>query len=253
MISKKLWHVRSKWSRHLGLAGHSGIAKHIPVTKIMNRDDLKKFLNKHRVAFIKPVHGSQGNNIIKVRRLKKNYYVQYEERVHKIPSRKFVGKIFGQVGRRHYLIQKGIPLVKIKGRPVDFRVLLLKPRNRWEVMGVIGKIATGNRIVTNFSHGGKPYQFKPLLRLAGWNEKEIENTKALMYRLCLAAAYEFNRRYKHCRRLGVDLALDNKRGIWIIEVNTNPFYEMFRQHEDINIYNKISRYMKIIRRNQSNL
>lgn len=252
LISKKLWHVRSKWSRHLGLVGHSGIAKHIPVTKIMKKSNLKRFINRYKVVFIKPVYGSFGNNIMKVTRQKGGYSVQRETRVHKIEGEKIVGKIFGQVGRRHYLIQKGIPLVKIKGRSVDFRVLLLRPNNEWEIIGVIGKVASKHRIVTNFNHGGRPYHFKPLLRLAGWKDKEIDNTKALMYSLCMAAARKFNQKYKHCRRLGIDLALDNKRGVWILEVNTNPFYEMFRQHEDKNLYRKITKYMKKIKAIQSN-
>ena len=251
MISKSRWHVRDKWKRHLALAGHGRLMQHIPPTKLLNRANLRQFLQRYNVLFLKPVHGSFGNNIIKVTRRRRAFLVHHENRVQRVLPGNLARHLARRVNGRRYLLQKGVSLIRVNGRPADFRVLLLKPGSRWEVMGTMGKVATGNRIVTNFNHGGRPMRLREALRRAGWNDRDIQRVRMRMYQVGLMAARQFNRRYTHCRRLGIDFAIDMNKRIWILEVNTNPFYELFRFHENRHLYAKIHGYMKRIRMLQS--
>ena len=253
MIRKSQWHVRSKWSRHLGLSGSRRLARYIPSTRLLSRRNLKPFLRRHKIVFVKPVYGSFGNRIMKVARRKHGgYSVHREHHVRRVSSRGIVRTVFRHTGRRPFLIQKGVNILKVKRRPVDFRVLLLRPGSRWETMGIMGKMATGNRIVTNYNHGGRAVNFKELLRRAGWSPHRIDQMEARMIRIGRAAANKFSRRYKHCRRLGIDMAIDTEGRVWILEVNTNPFFDLFRHHENKHLYERIKRTMRQIRRNQSN-
>lgn len=251
MISKKRWHIKDKWLRHLALARNPRVSRHLPPTRLLKRRSLRVYLGRYSEVFVKPVFGSFGNNILKVTKGNGVYLVHRERRVEQVEPERIAGRVLRHAGTNPYLIQKGIPLLRIGGRPVDFRLLLLKPGRRWQVMGIMGKIAAGNRIVTNYNHGGKPVGFKEALRRAGWNEARIRRTEQEMVRIGRAAARTFKSRYKHCRRLGIDYALDAAGRLWILEVNTNPYYDLFRFHENKRLYGRIDRYMKQIGKLQS--
>ncbi|MDQ1913358.1 YheC/YheD family protein [Paenibacillus sp. GD4] len=250
MIRKRQWHVKDKWSRHLGLVGHRGLARHIPPTRPLSRSSLSTYLSKYRVNYVKPVFGSFGNRIMKVTKSGSQYLVQREQQAQLVAPKKISKIVFGHTRGGRFLIQKGVSLVKVKGHPADFRLLMLKPKDKWLCMGIMGKVASGTRIVTNYNHGGKAIRFRDSLRLAGLSPKQIRQVQAQMIRVGFMAARKFEKRYKHCRRLGIDFGIDSQRRVWIIEVNTNPFYELFRHHEDRTLYRKIDRYMKIIKREQ---
>lgn len=251
MITRRQWHVRDKWKRHLALAGRPKIARHIPPTLFLSKRSLKQFLGRYESVFVKPVYGSFGNNIIKISRYHRKFRIHRESRVQIVARRQVPGIVFRHARRKRFMIQKGIALLRINTRPIDYRVLLLRPGGNWNIMGFMGKVATGNRIVTNYNHGGRPINFQRSLRLAGWSQGDISRVQRNMYRLCMTAARSFSSRYKHCRRLGIDLALDTGKNIWILEVNTNPSFDLFKHHHDRSLYRKIAKTMHAIRKFQS--
>lgn len=253
MIRKRDWHVWSKWNRHRAIAVNRAIRKYIPPTRLLYKKvGLIRFLKRNRVVFIKPVFGSFGNRIMRVARRERDCLIQREHRILRIPTGQVYLKVRRHTKGNRFMMQKGISLIESGGHPVDFRLLLLKPHQHWQIMGIIGKVATGNRVVTNFNHGGRPIGFTAALRQAGWSERDIAAGRMQLRRLGHAVARQFNRRYPHCRRMGIDIGIDRDKHIWIIEVNTNPFYELFRYHENKQLYGKIHRAMQIIRRMQSN-
>ncbi len=253
MLRKRYWHVKNKWRRHLSLTGDPVLRPHLPPTRLLRRSTLRKFLKKYDVVYVKPVYGSFGNRILRIARQGDEYVLHYENKSKRYSSRKKVMKrVFRHARSRPYHIQRGIRLVKLGGRPVDFRVLVLRTDSKWNVMGIMGKAATGNRVVTNYHHGGRAVRFGEALHRAGWTREEIRRAKKGIERLSLVAAERFGRRHKHCRRLGIDIGLDREKRIWFIEVNTNPFYELFRHHEDRALYARIDRQMKRIASKQSN-
>jgi len=253
LLRKRYWHVKNKWKRHQSLTGHPVLKRHLPPTRLLRPGTLRSFLRKYDIVYVKPVYGSFGNRILRISRGGRSYFLRYERRTERIPTERAVAKrVYRHAGRRRYHLQKGIRLLTLGGHPVDFRVLLLRPGEKWQVMGIIGKAATGGRVVTNYQHGGRPVRFRETLRQVGWSERDIQDAKARIERLCLLAAAQFNKRHKHCRRLGVDIGLDRDKRIWFIEVNTNPYYELFRHHENRALYGKIDRLMKRISAVQSN-
>jgi glutathione synthase/RimK-type ligase-like ATP-grasp enzyme len=251
VVSKSTWHLRDKWKRHLALIGIRGLSRHIPPTKLLNKGNLTKFLKRYKVIFVKPVYGAFGKNVTKITLDEDVGIVQRESKKKEVPLEAIPRLVRRHVGNQRYMIQKGVSLIEINGRPVDYRILLLRTDEKWNIMGVMGKVATGNRIVTNFSHGGRPIQFKKSLLRADCSEEEIDLLKTRMYRLALIAARKFTQRYKHCRKLGIDMALDKQKKIWILEVNTSPGFNLFKYHEDQTLYGRIKRDMKRIGKLQS--
>lgn len=252
MISRSRWHVRNKWNRHLALAADKRIVRNIPRTILLRKGSMGKFLDLYKTVFVKPVRGSYGNNILKLTRRGKSFLMQRERRVTRISKRNINPAVLRHTKGRPFMLQKGVGLIKVNGKPADYRLLLLRPNNKWLVMGIMGKVAAGNLIVTNYTHGGKPIQLRKSLRQAGWSTADIARIQRSIRVLGLRAARVFNRRYPHCRRLGIDIAIDSNKRLWIIEVNTNPSYDLFRYHEDKTLHRKITYYMSTIRKEQSN-
>lgn len=252
MISKSRWHVRDKWKRHLALVGNRQVVRHIPPTRLLTgKRSLSEYLERYRTVFVKPSFGSFGNNIIKITKAGKDYLVQREKTIRRVPKDRIASVVTGHTKGKPFLLQKGVTLMTVNGKPLDFRLLLLRPDAEWLVMGIMGKIAGDNRIVTNFNHGGKPIGFEAALHKAGIGPERAARIRKDMYRIGLAASRTFNSRYKHCRRMGIDFALDTEGRLWIIEVNTNPYYELFRYHKNRSLYGTIGRYMKRIGRFQT--
>lgn len=251
MISKRQWHIPDKWRRHLGLIGDRTVRRHIPATRLLTRTNLNLFLRRYPDVFVKPVTGSFGNHILHIRQLKRGYSVQGENRIKRVSSKDIARTVFRHTGRRRFMLQKGVSILRVNGRPVDFRVLMLRPRQKWEYLGTMGKMASAGRIVTNYNHGGKAVRVREVLRMAGYGNSEIRHMERTMIRISRAAAVKFSSRYKHCRRLGIDIAIDNSKRAWILEVNTNPFYQLFRKHQDKRLYGIIHSKMRKIRSMQS--
>lgn len=251
MISKSKWHVRNKWNRHLALARDRALLRRIPESSLLTKHSVRRFLTRYKTVFVKPVRGSYGNYILRVTREANGYKMQQERRVMRVRRNQAQPAILRHTRGRPFMLQKGVNLIKINGKPVDYRLLLLRPDKQWVVMGIMGKVAAGNLIVTNYTHGGKPIQLGASLKQVGWSQSDIARIRKNIRLLGKRAARVFNRRYPHCRRLGIDIAIDSSKNLWIIEVNTNPSYELFRSHEDRTLHSKITSFMHKIKNGQS--
>jgi len=178
--------------------------------------------------------------------------MQQEKRVTRVKRAQAQSVIARHTHGLPFMLQRGVKLIEIKGKPADYRLLLLRPGRKWLVMGVMGKVAAGNLIVTNYRHGGKAVQLGQSLKQAGWGAADITRIRNSISSLGLRAASVFNRRYPHCRRLGIDIGIDVDKKLWIIEVNTNPTFDLFRKHEDKTLHRKIAHHMRAIEKVQSN-
>ncbi|MEI7024297.1 YheC/YheD family protein [Paenibacillus sp. y28] len=246
------WHVRSKWRRHQALSRDSRIRRHIPETSLYSRQALLSALRRHRVVFVKPVFGSFGKGILRISRGRAGYTVQSGTRKTTVAGRQQVVQMVSRyTGGRSYMIQRGISLLSMGRRPIDFRLLLLRPRRRWQIMGTMGKLAARGKIVTNFSSGGRPLTWDRALKAGlGLRARPRRSLLRRMNRLGMHIARRFRRKYDGTRKMGIDFAIDRRQRIWLLEINTNPRYELFRYHAKRGLYRRISRIVHGIHRRQ---
>ncbi len=255
MSSMNKWHFPNKWKKHLELSKEFLIKPYLPQTSILTKDNLWRYLSKYPNVFIKPAFGLGGAGIMKITRSGSSFILQSGLRKRKFNNRISLSDFIRKVTNyRNYIVQQGIHLLTINNRPVDFRVLLLKPKEEWRLMGIIGKVAAANRIVTNFHSGGKGLTLNRALMATGhFTPLQYNQIEHKLNSISLRIAGKFSQHYYHARKLGLDVGIDTNRKIWLLEANTNPGFNLFRIHHNKTLFKRIERTTQYIKRIQENL
>jgi glutathione synthase/RimK-type ligase-like ATP-grasp enzyme len=240
--------IRSKVKKHRILSRYPAIRRHLPETYLLSQQTLFRLLRKYPDLYLKPVHGTGGSGIIRIRRGSHAYHVQTGTTNTIVRDRRKLYSVVTQLTRRkRYLIQQGISLLTINRRPLDYRLLLLKPGRTWNAMGIMGRWAAPNKIVTNYCRGGKPITLcSSLRRSQGLSSRQCRKMEQRICELGLQVAKAMGNPYS-MRELGLDLGIDQKQRIWLLEVNTRPRFKLFRYHRDRTLYRRIAGYVRMIR------
>lgn len=245
----KLKYPGSKWLKHMILSKDPALHPHLPETLLFNESNLLVLLNKYPAVFVKPIFGTGGRGVIKAVRLGSKCKVQIATQKTELPISRVYSFIKKRISGTRCIVQKGVDLASVDGHPVDFRVLLLKPETEWKFMGIMGKVAMKHRIVTNHCRGGRPILLKEaLVRSLNLEEKACKDIARDMESLGLRIAAALQRKFKVINELGLDIAVDNQQKLWLIEANTRPHYELFRYHENPDLYNHIHRTIRTLRK-----
>ncbi|MBP1933629.1 YheC/YheD family protein [Ammoniphilus resinae] len=243
-------YISSKWVKHKALMKEPQIQQILPDTARLTKSTFIEWLNRYPSVFLKPVNGTGGKGIIQVKKKEDGYRYKKNRKSRDysdLPA--LLKKIKPLIKSEKYLIQQGIDLLKVEGKPVDFRVLLLKPRKKWKVMGRMGKQAAKKRIVTNHCQGGKPLTLRKALKKAkGITGQDYKEMKHRVDNTARLTAETLGKRFKGLRELGLDLAIDKDLKIWILEANTKPLFNLFRYNPDKSLYPKIRRQILRIRK-----
>ncbi len=252
MNEKLLKYPGSKWTKHVVLSEDAAVRSYLPGTDRFHKNSLEKYLDKYPVLFLKPTLGGGGRGVIKISRIGKQYVVRTADSS-KIGSNLHL--LFKELQRitqrRSYIIQEGIDLISIDQRPMDFRVLLLKPAKQWEFIGIMGKLAAKHKYVTNHCRGGSPislnHALQRSLHLPSDKCAEIESK---LQTLGTLVADQLNRHFHHIRELGLDVAIDANQQIWLLEANTKPQFHLFKNHEDKQLFAKIKEQIYRLRKQE---
>ncbi|RKP58130.1 YheC/YheD family protein [Cohnella endophytica] len=238
-------YVSSKWKKTEALLRNRSLQNIIPKTVRFNRIQLKTMLESSGMVYIKPDTGSYGNGVMRVERKKGRYSFQAGERLRTFSTFDFLFEALRKETKsRRYLIQRGIHLLKYKGRRFDLRVMVqLNPKKAWETTGIIGRVAAPRKIVTNFHNGGKPMSATRLLG-QHLNKQAMENKINSLEVLGVRTAKTLRRKFPGLRVIGLDVGMDPSLTPWILEVNTNPDPYIFRKLPDPTIFRTIQRYAK---------
>lgn len=214
--------LASKWAKTEALLSHPGIAGHIPPTSRYSAEQLRRMLAMHGMVVLKPVVGSGGYGIIKVMRSGLGYsYVHKRRTRHFATFDALTNALRGWTSKKSYLIQKGIWLATVNGRPIDYRVKYVKTWNGWEFRALVGRIANPGLFVTNLSQGGTLVLAGEGIR-ASLGPSHVKAKKKKMKELTALATRVLVQRYPGLSQLGFDYGIDRQGKIWLFEVNTRP-------------------------------
>ena len=245
---------RNKMKKTLALLDDPIVAQHVPDTSWFSIYNLYEMLQKHRVIYIKPNAGKQGNRIIRVRKVSESACeVSYNGETKKIKVSAIESELaIIMQSKKNYLIQKGIDMATYKNRPFDIRVVMQKPFTNWQLTLTSAKVALReDAVVTNVSKGAEDFYLKYILE----NYDQKEDTLAtfidlidLSHQIAYLLSVEFP-----LRIIGLDMAIDKEGKIWFIEANTNPQCAKCKKVNDNISVAKYDQARKIIKSDLSKL
>ncbi len=219
----------SKYDISTILMKHTELKKYIPETKLFSKEALEAMLTKFNTVYIKPIHGSQGRQIIQIRR---------EEQAWKssISSGKEKGKIhfFSSLNKlwnwlqrltekRAYICQEGINFQQYHNRSLDFRILCHKDiQQQWKITSIVARCAQPESFVANLYQGAEMIPAKSVLQTL-FSEVLGKYVEQQFKEISLKTADALSSQITgDLGELGIDMGIDVHGGLWIIEVNSKP-------------------------------
>lgn len=214
--------LANKWLKTNALLSNPSLARHIPPSRLFGAANLRTMLNRYGTVVIKPVRGGGGLGVMKVSRAGTGYSCTYMARTHVFGS---YPSLMGHLNRsrrgRAYLIQKGIPLAAVSGRPIDYRVKYAKENGVWTFRSMVGRVARPGLFVTNLCRGGMLLSAAQGIRRS-LSPRMIATKKREMRQMTKTATALLEKRFPGIAQLGYDYGIDRNGHIWILEVNTRP-------------------------------
>lgn len=215
--------VASKWAKTAVLLADEHVAKHIPETKKFTSTNLEEMLDKYGMVVVKPMIGTGGHGIIKISKQDEGYHYTFYHHSKNITEWKSLLSAINKIRKkRTYLIQQGIKLATIQGRPIDYRVKIQKPNNVWLITGMVGRLARRGYFVTNLCKGGKRLTFVQGIKRSLTEDIDLKELRKEIRSVTRICTNLLEREYPGIRKLGFDYGVDQKGDFWIFEVNTNP-------------------------------
>lgn len=198
----------------------------LPATVPFHKQHLIKMLKTYPILYLKPTNGSLGKGIVRLVKTPKKIYYQSAKTGGTITLTfrsvaECVKVVAARIGKQPYLIQQGLNLATFTGRQLDFRVLAQKNRlGKWANTSTVARIANDKHIVSNLARGGMIRRAVDVLQ-----EIQLVHKPSLqeLKKTALLIAQSFDKLADgHFAELGIDLALDKRGKIWLIELNSKP-------------------------------
>lgn len=224
----------------LWLAADPTTRAHVPETlRYDGPRALGKLLSKYPAVILKPIWGSLGKGLIRVRRAADGYTWETGRSPHPhfcCTLTALARRLSGRIGRRPYLVQRALELAHYRGHPFDVRVSVQRGGDgEWRVAGMVAKVAGRNRIATNVARGGRAVNLSGVLNEAFGPVAAGHCTEALS-ELGLRAAAVLSRHERGMADYGFDLCLTGDGHPWFLEANHRDLRYAFRDSGDHDLW-----------------
>lgn len=234
--------LRGKWESYQILSQHENLLPFLPSTELVTSSKvLQKWLSGNRSCIVKPVGGSLGQGVIRLKKEENKVILKGRNLKNHIINEKISdgNRLYLHLVRffrgRTFLIQPYLSLSTPKGEPFDIRVLVQKtaiePKQSWSITGIAVRQGMNGGITSNLHGGGRAYSVKPFLAKL-FPEEKVNEILASIQLLAQETPVCLENRHGPLIELGMDIGVDRQGKVWLIELNSKPGREIFRQlHE----------------------
>jgi hypothetical protein len=239
--------LANKWSMHQTLSQSTAIRPYLPATvRYSTVQELMKFLKKYKLIYVKPKNGTGGRGIMRIEQISSDLYLlqgRNQSRTIIAPFRANESQLAIKLHTLNlspdYVVQQGIHLTLSDGRVHDYRLLIQKNgQGEWEVTGCAGRIGPHRSITSNLHGGGTAVTQDRLLGFRFSSSEKITTIKDEMNTFAYKLADYLELKFGKLCELGMDIAVDPKGNVWLLEVNPKPSREVFRRIGQHAVYQK---------------
>ncbi|WP_255450278.1 YheC/YheD family protein [Alteribacillus sp. YIM 98480] len=228
------------------------LKKYLPITKKFTYKNLIEMTKKYSTVYIKPQKSSKGRGIYRIKPLKNKYECRSTKRTKTFKKLLHLYQYIVNKSKKKKkrIIQQGIALDQVKGRPYDIRALVQKkPNGKWVFTGMNSRVGKKNKIVTNLSRGGQINLVGDLFKKLGIPRSEQRRRYKELKRTALNTAKFLSFKKPNIHVLGIDFAYDKKGNLWILEINSRPQYRMLKKVAP-SMYKRMRKYARNYRKVQ---
>lgn len=195
-----------------------------------NYQMLKSMASRHPVLFLKPITGSLGKGIIRIRREPGDVYTCHYTNLTGVRKQTFPSlsavfqAISGKLKTQRYQLQQGLDLITTDGRSIDFRSLVQRgAKGEWAITSIVGRIAGSQHFVSNLARGGSLTNVVGALAKTPFSSATRVSVTARLRKASIDIAKGIEAQIpSHFGELGIDLAVDKMGKVWLLEVNSKP-------------------------------
>ncbi|TCZ81289.1 YheC/YheD family protein [Paenibacillus albiflavus] len=212
----------------------SNVKSYLPESYLLrNSKTLQNMLNKYAVVFLKPVKGSLGRGIVRIKRESDGSYRADNTVVNRLHRKthsnysKLANSLRSKIKSHSYQIQQGIDIMTVNGRPVDFRALVQRgSTGNWGATSIVARIAGSQTFVSNLARGGTLTTINGALERSNLASHHHSAISSNLRSCAVTIAQGIEEQIPfHFAELGIDLAVDVHGKVWLIEVNSKPSKE----------------------------
>ncbi|MBS7530866.1 YheC/YheD family protein [Hazenella sp. IB182353] len=217
----------SKLANTALFAQHPILKYHLPETRLLTQETFIYMVRKYPFLYLKPDDSCQGKGIFQLNSLQGHGFQLISNDFQKATVHHKLTKAFDQFlhlkMKRPYIIQQGVRSYTLNQSLFDIRVHLMRIEGDWKALGLVGRIAEKEEIVTNTCtrKGYKPVQYL-FTKLLGYTQKQSEIKKQQVSQIARLASFVMSSKHRTWHELGIDIGVDHDRHIWIYESNVTP-------------------------------
>ncbi|MFZ3590680.1 YheC/YheD family protein [Bacillus sp. DJP31] len=216
----------NKWEMYQWLCHNPKVEHFLPETELYTEpDDLLPFLKGKNTSYIKPIYGSLGKGIFVLSDTENGFSLKYRSknrnnRLHFQTWEETKKFLRSKLVEQEYVIQNAICLQQVGKSLIDFRMIVVKDQTgKWKDVGLLGRVGAENSVVCNTANGGSIELGELTIKQAfQMTDEEVTSFRDRMAQISIAAVSEIELLF-HYGNIGVDLAVDQDKNIWVIELN----------------------------------
>lgn len=232
-----------KWILHVLLSQFPSMFPFLlPTLLVQTPHDLVNAVRQLGDVYLKPVRGTQGQQIVRIASLASGYVVQRAQGrlVHNAQGEILATDYdlqsrFGRLAvTSPFIAQRTVDMMRtIYDEPFDMRYLIqasIENGGNPICTGIVARVAQSEAITTNLHTGAVPFRLSELQdrippRLLPFFQQAVERGK----QAALSAFSAVSTQHKELAELGVDIAFDRNGRVFVLEVNPCPGRQMFRR------------------------
>ncbi|MGE5653145.1 MAG: YheC/YheD family protein [Bacillota bacterium] len=218
-----------KWLTHQLLASDPMISAYLPKTSPLNEAALAEMLNRYPVIMVKHRFGFESRGMIRIERLPERGYacvindLDASRQRLTVPSFSALVTLLALRAQPagDYIVQEGIKLASLEGRPFELRMIMNKAAGRWLRTGMVVRLSgTADMpfLAVGSERNQRPSEILPVV----FGDRAgliLDQVRALARTIVV----ELERGAGLGGELALDFGFDQQGHPWLIEGNSKPF------------------------------